>query len=232
MRIAALLVVAAAALSFPAPARADVVRPPPADCPPGSLGKTSHSGQFCAPLPCTADSDCATHSQPGEPALVCRTSRLCIGSKELHSWRTDTSWKVPVALGPCGASCPPASCQTEKRCVPDPDAGPAAPPEQPTATATATAPTPTPTPAPAPDAGQPAHAGQPSTAPAPPATPPTAAPGIGCGCDLARSREGAGGAAAWLLASVAMIARARARRGGARSRGPGGRRGPQAARSR
>src|SRR5688572_2122441 len=40
------------------PARADVVRPEPEDCPVGSVGDTSHCGPICRMLECTGDGEC------------------------------------------------------------------------------------------------------------------------------------------------------------------------------
>lgn len=50
--------------------RADAIDGPPA-CPPGAIGRSSHSGQWCEAAPCTTDADC------GEDGGHCRPWRVC-----------------------------------------------------------------------------------------------------------------------------------------------------------
>ncbi len=46
---------------WPALARADLVRPPPADCPPNTTPRSGHGGPHCEPPPPT---NCPTHHKP------------------------------------------------------------------------------------------------------------------------------------------------------------------------
>ncbi len=39
-------------------ALADVVNPEPENCPSGSFGTSSHSGEWCAPSTCSSDGEC------------------------------------------------------------------------------------------------------------------------------------------------------------------------------
>jgi hypothetical protein len=98
-------------------ARADVLIPPPADCPAGSKGRTSHSGPHCAPRTC--ERGC-------EEGLACRPTDLCIvqrqGANRVHRFTFE------VVTGPCPADrkCPEGACETRDVCVPG--AAPVEPP--------------------------------------------------------------------------------------------------------
>ena len=170
---------------------ADAVMSPPADCPPGAVGATSHNGPWCRPTTCTSDADCVGVDRRFDgqaPARVCREQPLCIEtrSEPSHSgWSHGKPFERIFAHGVCpaGTTCTaPASCETAKRCV-----VPATPPEPAT-------PTPEPTPEPAPT-------------PAPPSTeaPPAASASR---CDVVRLAQPAD--ALWLLA-LPVLARRRRR---------------------
>ena len=66
-------------------ARADSIAPRPA-CPPGSLGRSSHAGQWCAAAPCTADSDC---KRKGD---TCKKWRVCEQAAMATHGRTSKSF--------------------------------------------------------------------------------------------------------------------------------------------
>lgn len=100
--LAALLVLIAA------PARADVVRSEPDDCPDGSFGNTSHCGPYCEALLCTNDRDC-TDGRTCQPVKACAHTYDCFDPPPT------------VHGGPCtnGTSCTDAkdTCQSLKLCI-------------------------------------------------------------------------------------------------------------------
>jgi MYXO-CTERM domain-containing protein len=49
MKVRGVFLTLAACIFLTAPSRADVVQPPPDDCPPGTRGVTSHAGPTCVP---------------------------------------------------------------------------------------------------------------------------------------------------------------------------------------
>lgn len=166
------------------PAHADVVQSPPDDCPAGSVGVTSHAGQWCAARPCTSDAECAPPPYDRtSPRRICRELSLCVRSEQYtpggwHQFRylQDPDLERPtrhVAVGPCGAGCEaPAACQTGRFCAPA-DAAPAPP----SRAAPSSAP---------PDPSQ----------PSPPAAPRTSAPAMETGGPVARATGAPRGEAA------------------------------------
>jgi MYXO-CTERM domain-containing protein len=107
---------------------ADVVMPPPDDCPPGSVGHSSHLGPYCAPTTCNTDADCKNqgswHHRDKGRTLVCEDGlALCIEQKDFTRWRgrPDAGKNMrPVAVSACdrgGACASPAVCETARRCV-------------------------------------------------------------------------------------------------------------------
>lgn len=58
-------------LAWAAPARADVVGPPPALCPDGSLATACHGGPFCSPEKCLSNGQCNS-------GQVCKTLAYCV----------------------------------------------------------------------------------------------------------------------------------------------------------
>ena len=96
-------------------ARADVVGPPPASCPPGSEGAVCHGLEFCRPLPCTADTDC-------RDGKVCREVGLCLTSRSCGGRRPPDAAPPPptsVAERACGASesCGADACAFARYCA-------------------------------------------------------------------------------------------------------------------
>jgi hypothetical protein len=98
-------------LLAPTAARSDVVPSPPAGCPPGSVGTTSHSGPYCRPATC--ERGCSVGSS-------CKAQSLCIAPKELHN-RRGTKTSVDEVVGDCsaGAPCSAGTCKTMQVCVSD-----------------------------------------------------------------------------------------------------------------
>ena len=111
-------------------ARGDAIAPAPA-CPPGSQGQSSHAGQWCAPAPCKADSDCKVEG------VNCRRWRVCVRETTVsHNRRRPTLRQQDVVVGTCppGKACkgdeepPPPQvgtlkegaprCSTGEYCVP------------------------------------------------------------------------------------------------------------------
>jgi MYXO-CTERM domain-containing protein len=76
-------------------ARADVVGPPPTDCPSGSVGASTHSGPYCAPADCHTDMDC-TGGATCQPMAVCIAQQACGGNGSF----------VDVGLYPDGGAIP------------------------------------------------------------------------------------------------------------------------------
>lgn len=189
------------------PARADAVMPPPADCPPGAAGATSHNGPWCSPTTCSTDADCAgvgAQFDARAPARVCVEQALCVEAREEKSqsgWSHGQPFARTFAHGVCSAEVPcaaPAKCEAAKRCVvPTPG------------TVTPTQPEP-----------EPAPSSSPETRPAPASgeQPPAAA--SGSRCRVAGSSEPTG--ALWLLGALGLAWRRRpiTERGRARWRRP------------
>ena len=176
-------------------ARADAVNAPPEDCAPGAVGRTSHSGQWCAPTTCTTDADCTPANigyQRGEHRYACRDAALCVQDETYVPGGRNpdrTPRTRPVARGACvgGGCAAPARCERAMRCV---DVASATP-----GTAPAWPPTPVP---------------GPST---PGVTPPAGTSARPCCAATPWATERAGGAAGMALGAVlAFVAVARRRR--------------------
>jgi MYXO-CTERM domain-containing protein len=94
-------------------AGADLVRPPPKECTPGSQATSSHSGPYCYPLACKARKDCKEGS--------CETRRLCIVMKTLGGGRRPRDVPPPVVASVVGScdrgKCQSGECKTMKVCV-------------------------------------------------------------------------------------------------------------------
>jgi MYXO-CTERM domain-containing protein len=94
-------------------ASADVVRPPPSDCVPGSEGTSSHSGPYCYPALCA----------PGcRDGKACESRKLCIVKKTLSGGRRPYNRPPPVVdsvVGSCdrGKTCASGECKALKVCV-------------------------------------------------------------------------------------------------------------------
>ncbi|MCK6506795.1 hypothetical protein L6R53_26065 [Myxococcota bacterium] len=105
-------------------ARADVVDDPPADCPAGSVGQTSHTGTWCEAATCRSDSQCAEGQTCREVALCVDTyTRECGGLRSKEE--TPCTFTVHEAVGECGAggTCARGTCETALRCADPPGCG-------------------------------------------------------------------------------------------------------------
>jgi hypothetical protein len=99
-------------LATASPAAADVVGPPPDNCPNGSYPDSSHAGPTCWPTVCTSNNECTS----GE---VCVERALCI--EPVQGWGRGGQFTLDHAVTSCDGSgvCPPgASCMTNHRCMP------------------------------------------------------------------------------------------------------------------
>ncbi|MBX3274024.1 MAG: hypothetical protein KF729_27410 [Sandaracinaceae bacterium] len=111
------LAVAALVSLAHARASADRVPPPPADCPRGSVGQTSHAGPYCAPTSCEGGRGC-------ERGQRCEEIALCI-ARERYTPHSRLAGDAPratyrdVARGPCvDGACPRGgTCRRAPRCV-------------------------------------------------------------------------------------------------------------------
>lgn len=105
------------------PALADAIGPPPATCPRGSIGRSSHAGAYCAATTCSVDADCERQSWGSDRRrYVCQPDvALCVGTKDVTSPRARRGLNrtiVDIGVGACDAACvAPATCQTARRCV-------------------------------------------------------------------------------------------------------------------
>ena len=187
-------------------AGADVIGPPPTNCPAGTKAESCHGGPHCKPEVCVNDASCKLGKS-------CQAQQYCIHT--INCGGGYGTKYVDVAKGTCpgGAPCKVGTCKTVKVCMakaPTPDAKPPTPDSTP------------PTPdskQPAPDTKQPAvdtkqsavdtkqpavDTKQPATDTKQPATdtkPATPADTDGCSCDLP-----AGGKSTWLvLLALALL---------------------------
>lgn len=91
-------------------AQADVVSPPPADCPEGSSGAVSHAGPFCAAIDCSADaSKCGVRG--------CESRSICL--EDIEGVSAGGPFTVKNVKGPCAAdgTCAVGTCTTLSVCV-------------------------------------------------------------------------------------------------------------------
>ena len=99
-------------LALTALALADVVSDPPEDCPPGSVGSTSHRGTRCAPLLCN-DATC-------NDDLTCQNLSLCVVSS---TFTVDTADPHEITeldvVGLCAedGSCVEGTCTAQEVCA-------------------------------------------------------------------------------------------------------------------
>ena len=98
-------------------ALADVVNPEPENCPSGSFGTSSHSGEWCAPSTCSSDGECEG---------ACEAVGLCIESSEQSCGGMQSDSGEPCTFvkeevhGKCsvGADCDDGiPCVVEDRCA-------------------------------------------------------------------------------------------------------------------
>lgn len=94
---------------LPLRARADVIGAPPA-CPPGSHGRTTHTGSWCVPWKCAIDTDCGEGS-------ACKPWRVCTRAGEVYApgghsiADSPPPERVPMVVGTCD---PAAACRGDE----------------------------------------------------------------------------------------------------------------------
>ena len=96
---------------------ADVVPPPPDECPIGSDGDTCHGGPYCRLSVCTDDSNCREGT--------CQELEICVGSF-LCPGRMGPGMTMQTSEGACtgGAECDSGTCETVRVCAPTPEPEP------------------------------------------------------------------------------------------------------------
>lgn len=101
-----------------ATAGADVVSPPPEECPVGSSGHTCHGGPYCGLSECTDDSRC-------DDGMTCQEVQLCVGSHQCPG-RIDEGTTHQTSEGLCGegGECDSGACETVRICAPTPEPEP------------------------------------------------------------------------------------------------------------
>jgi len=111
-------VVALGVLLSPSTSRADVVGPPPDDCPAGTEARSSHCGSYCVPRLCAGDGDC-DDGQTCQPRQLCRDSIECQGG-----WDPDAAPTIiETANQSCAAGdCPAGTCESTDVCAEPPQA--------------------------------------------------------------------------------------------------------------
>ncbi len=112
----AVLLLLASLLISVASARADVVMPPPAECPEGSRPMGDHLGSRCEPTTCETAANCAVY---GARAWECADTGLCI---QIFDARDRTGqYRLERAVGACASDgdCSDGSaCEVRARCLP------------------------------------------------------------------------------------------------------------------
>ena len=218
MRRSPLVFFVLAAVSVPLPALADAVPSPPENCPPGSYGETSHSGQWCQPSTCKTDDDCKSldnhWARKKSGPHVCRSQPLCILHTKVRpggrgGFRNPNPIDREVAQSDCNKGCTGvATCERVKRCV---VTNTPATPEEPQGdgkdASVVSVPTASPDAAPIDvkvvDPPPPSSSGT--------ASPPAPTGARGCGCGVARGDVGLGVVGAAALAIVTVFRRKRRR---------------------
>jgi hypothetical protein len=90
-------------------AEADVVSPPPTDCPPGTTAAVNHAGPHCLPASCADPRQCPT-------GQICATQQLCWVERVFTNWTGEH--RVEVVRGPCqSGQCPEGTCRAERVCM-------------------------------------------------------------------------------------------------------------------
>ena len=102
---------------------ADMVQPPPENCPPGTHGASTHAGQYCMPRPCIGAGACGT-------GMTCGIRRLCV-SERTYTNMTG-SGTVNAVEGACDDGlCVRGECKAMRVCLPLADAAPRPTPSPP-----------------------------------------------------------------------------------------------------
>ena len=107
------------ALLLPTAAFADAIGPPPEECPPGSVGQSSHEGQWCEPATCILDTSCdkGAKCRPGVGLCVTHEVVPCGGLYPVEMEPCTTT--IDEAHRPCAsdADCGQGTCEVARRCV-------------------------------------------------------------------------------------------------------------------
>jgi hypothetical protein len=90
-------------------AEADMVSPPPTDCPAGTIGATNHAGPHCLPQSCGEGKACPA-------GQVCATQELCRVVRVFMN-RTGDHQEEVIAGACVNGQCPEGTCRTERVCV-------------------------------------------------------------------------------------------------------------------
>ncbi|MDI1477416.1 hypothetical protein [Polyangium sp. y55x31] len=106
------------ALAYVTPARADVVGPPPDECPAGTEGASCHGGPYCRPIECTSDAECG-RGETCKDTPLCVSTINCAGLLPPDASPTDYDRAKIEGSCPNGNECAAdATCKTQKVCVP------------------------------------------------------------------------------------------------------------------
>jgi hypothetical protein len=93
-------------------ARADMIMPPPKDCPAGSKGTSTHAGPHCAPVACRRAEDCGDGQR-------CRGVRLCVAERTYQNRAGHQMTRVIEGTCPDG-KCATGTCRTLRVCAEPP----------------------------------------------------------------------------------------------------------------
>ena len=100
------------------PAAADAIGPDPEDCPNGSIGTSSHAGEWCEPTTCfTGDGECNEGSCVQDLGLCVTREEVGCGGMRADSAEPCTFTKEE-AHGTCSeqADCSVGTCEIASRC--------------------------------------------------------------------------------------------------------------------
>ncbi len=113
-RLCLMLTALAVIVALRSTALADVVGPPPTDCPTGSHGASCHGGAYCAPVTCVDSSSCTN-------GTTCLEVKWCIGQISCAGrWPFDAARPLTDTFeGSCegGGTCTKGTCKTIKVCT-------------------------------------------------------------------------------------------------------------------
>lgn len=97
---------------------ADALGPEPENCPNGSIGTSSHAGEWCAPADCSADDECT------EGGCVADVGLCIVESEEsCGGWNPDTGEECTFTkrevLDKCSTQddCSEGTCEIADRCA-------------------------------------------------------------------------------------------------------------------
>ena len=117
------LLLAAAVLAMmllPTLAFADAIGPPPEKCPPGSVGTSSHEGDWCQPGTCSTDGHCPDNAscKPDVGLCVTHDEVPCGGLYPRDMEPCTTTLDVAHDACATNADCSEGTCEIAHRCVP------------------------------------------------------------------------------------------------------------------